>query len=224
MSSPTEKQFGTVPWERMQRGGDREMGAREPWLPLAGCAPALCVCFLTFPIGLGKSSCLPLEGLEGHDWGPWRFWGRRTQGLDGRQWLGTGELWMPDIRLFLWAQRVQNIGYYLHFMVGLSLTPLPPILQPVARVSWSTCEHKLTTIPAAQRMKLSLLSCCPLTPSFGIKTPHSISLHFFSYYTLPSCFPSLQSQHLLLTPLASQFSRFHKYFLQFLFLFLLFYF
>lgn len=103
--------------------------------PLGWLCTGLCVCFLTFPIGLGKSSCLPLEGLEGHNWGPWRLWGRRTQGLDGRQWLGIGELWMPGIWLFLWAQRVQNIGHYFHLMVGLSLTPVPPILHPVARVS-----------------------------------------------------------------------------------------
>lgn len=136
MSSPTEKQSGTVPWELMQWGEvieRRGHGSHDlPWLAVHG---PVCVCFLTFPIGLGKSSCLPLEGLEGHDWGPWRLWGRRTQGLDGRQWLGIGELWMPDIWLFLWAQRVQNIGHYFHLMVGLSLTPIPPILHPVARVS-----------------------------------------------------------------------------------------
>ena len=53
-------------------GGDRETGAREPWLPLAGCARA-CVCVsLPSPSGLERAAaCL------------WKAWRVTTGGLGG---------------------------------------------------------------------------------------------------------------------------------------------
>lgn len=81
-------------------GRDAGIGAMTPAGPwLAACRGP--VRFLTFRVGLSNYSCLPLEGLEVHGWGLRRLWGRRTQGLDGRQWLCFEKLVMPVIWLFL---------------------------------------------------------------------------------------------------------------------------
>lgn len=59
--------------------------------------------FLTFCVGLRNCSCLLLEGLEIHNWGFRRLWGRRPQGFDGRQWFRFEKLLMLINRLFLWV-------------------------------------------------------------------------------------------------------------------------
>ena len=102
--APWKSSSALSPGSSCGEGGDwgklYQSQLRLPWLAV-GDGGRGAVHFLTFPVGLGKGSCLPLEGLEVHGWRLRWLCGRRTQGLHGRQWLRFGKLVMLDIQLFL---------------------------------------------------------------------------------------------------------------------------